>query len=141
MRKRLALLLVLSLVGAGLALPGTVAARNNVGIDSGYVYKVVYNYCSGGAAYFKVKETAKGYTSANGLTIDMAAQELRGGRWKTVHYFNQQWYNFPDNGRNHFLAAWANWHNSVYWVRLKFTLRVWDSGYVLAHKTLVSRKC
>ncbi len=114
MRTRLTMLLMLSLIGTGLALPGTVAARHNVGINSGYVYRVVYNYCSGGAAYFKVKEIAKGYTPANGLTINMSAQELRHGRWKTVHNFNQQWYNFPANGRKHFLAAWANWHNSVY---------------------------
>jgi hypothetical protein len=124
-----------------MALPGAAAARTNVSPDAGYVYTVKYNYCSGGAAYFKVKETARGYTPANGLTIDMYAQEYRGGRWKTVHHFAQQYYYFAANGKTHYLTAWANWYNSTYYVRLKFKLRAWNGGYVVAKKTLYSKRC
>jgi hypothetical protein len=137
--RRIALLCTLAIAGAGLALPASAAAASIQA--SGYTYKIIYNYCSGDGAYFKVKNQAAGYTPANGLTVDMQAQEKRGGRWRTVNTFAQQSYWFTRNGNTHWLKAWANWTNHVYYVRLKFKLRVWQGPYVLAKKVLYSKVC
>jgi hypothetical protein len=141
MRRRLALLLSVAVLGTGLALPGAAAASTNVTPDSGYVYKVIYNYCSADGSYMKVKEIAKGYTPANYLTMKIVAQERRGGRWKTVHKFSLLSYSFTPNGSNHWLTGWADWTNHVYYVRLKFKLRVWRNGTLLAKKNLISKVC
>jgi hypothetical protein len=140
MRKRFALLGALVVLAAALAVPATTAAASIQ--SSGYTYKVVYNYCDGYTPHFKVKETAAGWTPANGLTIDSSVQELYGGRWHTIYTWNQQYYNFPDNGRSHWLTGWR-WYdgNATYYFRIVFNLRVWAGNTVLAHKTLNSVRC
>jgi hypothetical protein len=140
MRKRFALLGVLALLAAALAVPATTAAASIQ--SSGYTYKVVYNYCSGYDPHFKVKETAAGWTAANGLTMDSSAQEFYGGRWHTIYVWNQQFYNFPANGRSHYLTGWRSYGgNSITYIRITMDLRVWLNNGVLAHKTLHSVRC
>lgn len=139
MRIRLALVGALVVLATAFVVPVTASAAS-IDSSTGYSYKVIYNYCSGGAAYFKVKETAKGWTPADSLTIDAKAQELSGGRWRTTHYFPQHNYYFYANGNTHWLTAWENW-GSYNYVRLVFNLRVWSNNGVLAQKTLRSQTC
>ena len=139
--RRIALLCTFAIAATGMALPSSAAAATNVAPSSGYTYRIIYNYCSAGAAYMKVKETAAGYTAANRLTIKIKAQEKRGGVWRTVHKFPLQSYRFRANGTAHWLKAWANWYNSHYYVRLVFKLKVFKGTRLLAYKTLRSVRC
>jgi hypothetical protein len=139
--RKIALLCTFAIAATGMALPSSAAAATSVAPSSGYTYKIVYNYCSAGAAYMKVRETAAGYTVANRLTIKMKAQEKRGGVWRTVHAFPVQSYRFRANGSAHWLKAWANWYNSHYYVRLVFKLQAWNGTRLLAYKTLRSVTC
>ncbi|MEO8625437.1 MAG: hypothetical protein ABI452_01940 [Candidatus Limnocylindrales bacterium] len=139
MRRRLMLLWTPVVLGLALLLPTTTLAA------SGYTYAVKSNYCSGNDSYFKVKETAAGWTPANGLTIEMWAQwhPIGYGRWHTqAGSYDEQHYYFPANGNKHYLTAWRWWYgDSGYWYRQVFKLHVWQGGYELAHKTLYSVKC
>lgn len=114
---------------------------------SGYTYRVLANYCygtNGNSVYFKVKETAKGWTPADGLTINSTAQYRNPGSftWHTVYVWPRADYGFSDNGQNHWQTLWRGYvgNNSRYF-RISMTLRVWEGNSVLATKTLSSISC
>jgi hypothetical protein len=142
MRRRFALLWALVILAAALTAPATTAAANVQ--SSGYTYTIKSDRCTGPTyqkIYFKVKETAAGSTSANGLTIDSWAQEFYSGAWHTTYVWNQQHYTFPANGAGHYLTGWRSFGDPPYSVRIVMQLRVWKDNTVLAHKTLTSGVC
>lgn len=137
MRRRLALLWTLAVLGAALALPATTA-----GASSGYGYKVKYNYCDGATVRFKVKNIAEGWTNANKLTVDSLAQRKSDGVWRTIYEWDRAKYQFEPDGTRHWLTSWRSWQgttNDSY--RIVFKLRAWRNSNVLASVTLNSVKC
>ena len=139
MKKRLAMLWTMAVLGAALALPATTAAGG-----SGYSYKVLYNYCNGYQVNFKIKNIAAGWTPADGLTIESKAQRrnLGGGSWQTVYNWARADYAFFPNGAKHTLTATRSYNgNSSYWFRIWTRLRAWDGNYILAQRVVNSTKC
>ena len=152
MRRRLALwgALVLLLVAIMPVATADAASRGETSMTpatSGYTYRVLSNYCygtHGDSVYFKVKETAQGWTPANYLTINSSAQYRNVGSstWHTAFIWNQVHYGFIPNGQNHWLSLWRGYvGNDVRYFRIVMTLRVWDGNSLLAFKTLHSVQC
>src|SRR5665811_2058406 len=119
---------------AALAVPATTAAASRQ--SSGYTYVIKYDRCTGPtyeSSSFKVKETAAGWTSANGLTIDSWAEEFYHGAWHTAYVWNEQVYNFRANGLSHYLISWRTFGDPPHSVRIFMILKVWHNSTVLAH--------
>jgi ABC-type transport system involved in multi-copper enzyme maturation permease subunit len=136
MRKRLALLWTMAVLGAALALPATTVAA------SGYSYKTIYNYCNGNQVNIKIKNIAAGWTPADGLTVESKAQRQTSSGWQTVYTWARADYAFATNGVKHTLTVWRSYNgNSSYYFRIWLRLRAWDGNYILASKVLTSVKC
>ena len=139
MRKRFMLLWTPVVLGLVLLLPTTTLAA------SGYTYSVNSNHCSGNDSFFKVKDMAAGWTSANGLTVEMSAQwhPIGFGSWHAQSgSYTEKHYYFSANGAKHTLTVWRWWYgDSSYWYRQVFQLHVWAGNTELARKTLYSVKC
>ena len=105
MRIRLALLSTLVALGAVAALPASAAAA-----ETGYAYKVVYDYCQGKTVHYKIKNIAEGSTPANKLTIESWAQKRVDGRWRTVHSWERAKYRFAANGDRHWVTSWRQYN-------------------------------
>jgi hypothetical protein len=137
MRIRFALLCTLAVLGAALALPASSLAG-----DSGYKYKVVYDYCDGKTVKTKVKNIAEGSTPANKLTIESWAQKRVDGSWRTVYTWERAKYRFTANGERHWLTSWRTWHGTAgNKYRLLFRLRAWNDGQMLASVVVPSVTC
>jgi hypothetical protein len=141
MRKRFGVLLALAFALTAFA-PVAVDAGGNA-----YTYKVMRNYCYGDhgySVYFKVKESAKGYSPANYMTIGSSAEARNVGSnsWFTVYTWNKAAYSFHRDGRNHYLTVWRSYvgNNSQYH-RIVMYLKVWNGNTLLASKTLRSVSC
>ena len=139
MRKRLALIWTLAVVGAALALPAT-----TVGGNTGYSYRTVYNYCEGAQVNIKVKNIAEGFTEANKLTIDSWAQRApaKSGPWTTVYRWDRASYKFEADGQKHWLTSWRSYNgNNQAWWRVVMRLRAWHNKTQLASVDVFSVKC
>ena len=137
MRIRFALICTLGILGVALALPAT-----TLGAESGYKYKVVYNYCDGKTVHFKIKNIAEGSTPANKLTIESWAQKRVNGSWRFVHTWDRAKYKFTPDGDRHWLISWRQ-YNGVPGSKFRILtrLRVWDDSDLLASVNVSSVSC
>jgi len=142
MRRRLILLGVLVILAAALAVPATTAAASVQ--SSGYTYTIKSDQCIGPTyqkIYFKVKETAAGWTPANSLTIDSWADEFRHGAWHTFYVWPRQHNNFQPNGTSHSLTSSRSFGDPPHSVRIVMQLQIWKNGTLLSHKVFLSGTC
>jgi hypothetical protein len=137
MRSRITLFCTLAVLGVALTLPASAAAA-----ESGYKYKVVYNYCDGKTVHFKAKNIAEGWTPANRLTIESWAQKKVNGSWRTIHAWDRANYKFTANGDRHWLTSWRQ-YNGVPGnkFRIMFRLRAWENRQQLASVVVTSVNC
>jgi hypothetical protein len=111
-------------------LPGVVTAA-----PSDYPVRRVYDYCAGAddnQVNLKMRISARGYTTANRLTIDSWAQRKVNGRWQTVYRWDRAGFRFEPDGNRHTLAAWRSYNGTnAYPFRIVFRLRAWHNSTVL----------
>jgi hypothetical protein len=139
MRKRLALLWTLIVVGAALVLPATTAAASG-----DYQYTIKYNYCDGADPHFKVKNVALGSTDANKLTNETWVERRPAGSstWTKVYTWDIAKYMYEIDGRKHWLTSWRTWQGDQHnWYRIGFRVRAWHNSTLLASQIVYSVKC
>ena len=140
MRRRMAVIWTLLVIGAALAAPATAAA----GTATGFGYKVIYNYCQGTTVHFKVKNIAEGATEANKLTIESWARRAprKTGPWSVVYIWNKAKYKYEIDGNKHWLTSWRSYHgNNSYWFQIVFRVRAWHNRTMLASVEVPSKMC
>lgn len=141
MRRRMALIWTLTVIGATLSLPATTVAGT---METPYNYKIVYNYCDGTTVHFKVKNIVEGSSDANRLTIDSWAQRAsqKSGPWTKVYQWDRANYKFEIDGNKHWLTSWRSYvGNNSYWFQVVFRLRAWHNKTMFASVDVSSVKC
>jgi hypothetical protein len=139
MRKRLALLGTLIVVGAALALPAATAAAGTA-----YGYTIKYNYCAGADPHFKVRNEALGSTRANKLTNETWVERRPGGSstWTKIYTWPLSSYKYDIDGLRHWLTSWRTWTgDQSNWYRIGFRVRAWHNSTLLASQVVYSVKC